>query len=91
MVEGLTEMRRRARTVLIGSTLAVLIVSASASRVLACPNCKEAVSSSEGEAASTSIGYNWSVAFMLTVPFSMLGTGVLMVRRAVKRGLLPEM
>ena len=37
------------------------------------------------------MGYNWSVVFMLCVPFSMLGTGMLIVRRAVKRGLLPEM
>jgi hypothetical protein len=56
-----------------------------------CPNCKEAVSASEGEVASMSSGYNWSVLFMLVVPFSMLGTGALVVRRAVKRGLLPEM
>lgn len=84
-------MKRRALTVLIGLALAVLIVSTGASRALACPNCKEAVTSSEGEVASTSIGYNWSVVFMLTVPFSMLGTGVVLVHRAAKRGLLPEM
>jgi hypothetical protein len=74
-----------------GCVLAFLIGSFGVSQALACPNCKEAVSSSEGEAASASMGYNWSVAFMLCVPFSMLGTGMLIVRRAVKRGLLPEM
>jgi hypothetical protein len=62
-----------------------------ASRAIACPNCKEAVTSSEGQVASASMGYNWSVMFMLCVPFSMLGAGVLMVRRAVKRGVFPEM
>jgi hypothetical protein len=36
-------------------------------------------------------GYNWSVLFMLAVPFSLLGTGALVVHRAVKRGVLPEM
>jgi hypothetical protein len=74
-----------------GFALAVLIGSIGVSQALACPNCKEAVTASEGETASASMGYNWSVVFMLCVPFSMLGTGVFMVRRAVKRGLLPEM
>ena len=36
-------------------------------------------------------GYNWSVVFMLVVPFSMLGTGAFMVHRAAKRGTLPEL
>jgi hypothetical protein len=83
-------MNRRARSVFLATI--VLLVSASAqNQALACPNCKEAVSASEGEVANTSKGYNWSVVFMLCVPFSLLGTGAVMVRRAVKRGLLPEM
>lgn len=57
----------------------------------ACPNCKEAVSAQPSELAGMSRGYNWSVLFMLAVPFTMLGTGTLMVARAVKRGTLPEM
>jgi hypothetical protein len=84
-------MNRRARGFVVGTILAFLIAAGAASRAVACPNCKEAVTASEGEVATSSIGYNWSVVFMLCVPFSMLGTGVLMVRRAVKRGLLPEM
>ena len=71
--------------------MASLISVGCASQAVACPNCKEAVAASEGETVSTSLGYNWSVVFMLCVPFSMLGTGVMLVRRAVKRGLLPEM
>jgi hypothetical protein len=76
---------------LLGFVLAFLIGSAGVRQAVACPNCKEAVTASEGETASASMGYNWSVVFMLCVPFSMLGTGVIMVRRAVKQGLLPEM
>ncbi|MGP0063200.1 MAG: hypothetical protein ACLQGP_06290 [Isosphaeraceae bacterium] len=56
----------------------------------ACPNCKEAVTLQTGEAENLSSGYNWSVMFMLVVPFSMFGTGAFMVHRAVKRGSLPE-
>ncbi len=45
----------------------------------------------DGQVANMSPGYNWSVVFMLTVPFSLMGTGVFMIHRAVKRGMLPEM
>jgi hypothetical protein len=83
-------MKRVARTVFLGSVVTAGSLSG-AHEAVACPNCKEAVSASEGQVASMSSGYNWSVLFMLTVPFSMLGTGAFMVRRAVKRGLLPEM
>jgi hypothetical protein len=68
-----------------------LISVQSIERAVACPNCKEAVSLQGSEVANVASGYNWSVMFMLAVPFSMLGTGAFMVRRAVKRGLLPEM
>jgi hypothetical protein len=71
--------------------MAVGVSLASVHEAVACPNCKEAVSASEGQVASMSSGYNWSVVFMLVIPFSMLGTGAFMVRRAVKRGVFPEM
>lgn len=57
----------------------------------ACPNCKEAVAAQPSELAAMSQGYNWSVLFMLCMPFTLLGTGAFMVSRAVKRGALPEM
>jgi hypothetical protein len=57
----------------------------------ACPNCKEAVSAQPSEAAGMAEGYNWSVLLMLAVPFTMLGTGSLMVVRAARRGTLPEL
>jgi hypothetical protein len=84
-------MKRLARSLFLGSAIAAAISFLSVVEARACPNCKEAVSASEGQVASMSSGYNWSVVFMLVVPFSMLGTGAFMVRRAVKRGLLPEM
>jgi hypothetical protein len=84
-------MKRLTRTVLLGLSMAFLVVDQSASNASACPNCKEAVSLDAGEVSNLSSGYNWSVVFMLTVPFSMLGTGAFMVRRAVRQGTLPEM
>jgi hypothetical protein len=71
--------------------LAFLAFDQSADQASACPNCKEAVSLNAGEVSNMSSGYNWSVVFMLTVPFSLLGTGAFIVRRAVKQGTLPEM
>ncbi len=68
-----------------------LVVGTLAPKAGACPNCKEAVSLQSGDAASQADGYNWSVMFMLVVPFSMMGTGAFAIHRAVKRGALPEM
>ena len=84
-------MNRLVRTMLLGLAMATLVVDQSADEASACPNCKEAVSLDAGEVSNLSSGYNWSVVFMLAVPFSMLGTGAFMVRRAVRHGTLPEM
>lgn len=84
-------MKRMARTAFLAMAVATLTLGDLADEASACPNCKEAVSLDAGEVSNMSSGYNWSVAFMLLVPFSMLGTGAFMVRRAVLRGTLPEM
>jgi hypothetical protein len=57
----------------------------------ACPNCKEAVAAQPNEVAAMKNGYNWSVLFMMAMPFTLFGTGAFMVARAVKRGAIPEM
>jgi hypothetical protein len=64
----------------------------------ACPNCKEAVAAQdsiageEGKPASSSANaYNYSVLFMMAMPFTLLGTGAFFLARAVKRGTLPEL
>ncbi|HEV3168206.1 MAG TPA: hypothetical protein VGZ22_29655 [Isosphaeraceae bacterium] len=64
----------------------------------ACPNCKEAVAAQdsiagqEGKPASSpQNGYNYSVLFMMAMPFTLLGTGAFFVARAAKRGILPEL
>jgi hypothetical protein len=84
-------MNRWQWTMFLGLTLAFLVLDQSANEASACPNCKEAVSLDAGEISDVASGYNWSVVFMLTIPFSMLGTGAFMVRRAVRQGTLPEM
>ena len=71
--------------------LTSLVVLAISGHVSACPNCKEAVAAQPGDAAAMKNGYNYSVLFMMGMPFTLLGIGSLMVVRAVKRGELPEM
>ncbi len=67
-----------------------------ASQASACPNCKEAVAaqdSGQGGQPPSSMGngYNYSVLFMMAMPFALLGTGAFFITRAVKRGALPEL
>jgi hypothetical protein len=83
-------MKRIWRNRLLMMAVATLILLQGTDSAMACPNCKEAVSLQSGEVANLSNGYNWSVLFMLAVPFSMMGTGAFLVHRAVKRGSLPE-
>jgi hypothetical protein len=76
---------------MLATTLALFMTFPEGRTARACPNCKEAVSLQTGEAANLANGYNWSVLFMIAVPFSMMGTGALVIRRAAKRGSLPEL
>ena len=79
------------RSLIFAAALALVMASTFAAPVSACPNCKEAVAAQPSEAAAMASGYNWSVLFMLSMPFTLLGTGAFMVGRAVKRGALPEL
>jgi hypothetical protein len=71
--------------------LPLVLVTALAGEAIACPNCKEAVSAQPADQAGMAQGYNWSVLFMLGVPFTLLGTGTFMVVRAARNGSLPEL
>jgi len=83
-------MRRPTRLVLVFA-LSLALVPALSARARACPNCKEAVAAQPHEVAAMARGYNYSVLFMAGMPFLLLGTGSLMVVRAARRGLLPEL
>lgn len=80
---------RRGRRVLY-PTLVLALILGLAADVAACPNCKEAVAAQPSEVANMKNGYNWSVLFMMSMPFTLLGAGAMMVARGVKRGTLPE-
>jgi heme/copper-type cytochrome/quinol oxidase subunit 2 len=80
---------RQARRFIPIIAFALLLLLAWAGDASACPNCKEAIAA-QGNGESLKTGYFWSILFMIAMPFSLLGTGTLMVVRAVKRGALPE-
>lgn len=71
------------------SALVLLFVIAAPAS--ACPNCKEAVAAQPSDVANTARGYNWSVMFMVSMPFTLLSTGAFVVARAAKRGVFPEL
>ncbi len=71
--------------------LVVLVLLLAAGDALACPNCREAVANQAGDAGRQATGYFWSILFMIAAPFTLLGTGVAMVARAVRRGTMPEL
>ena len=82
-------MRRPATQALLA--LALLGSPGLAGSATACPNCKEAVAAQPEDAANVASGYNWSVLFMVGMPFTLLGTGALFIARGVKKGILPEL
>ena len=84
-------MKRNCRIGFLTIVVALAVMLQGGSGAWACPNCKEAVSLQSDEAAGLSNGYNWSVMFMIAVPFSMVGTGAFAIHRAAKRGALPEL
>jgi hypothetical protein len=71
--------------------LALLLVVGLAGEALGCPNCKEALANQDGDATRLANGYSWSIILMISMPFALLGTGSMMIARAVKRGGLPEL
>ena len=70
---------------------ALLIAFGLAGEAPACPNCKEAVANQDGDAMRLANGYSWSIILMISTPFALLGTGTIMIARAVRRGGLPEL
>jgi len=86
---GTQRMPRSLRIVLaITLVTSLFLVQPGSSR--ACPNCKEAISAQPEEVAGMAAGFNRSILLMLSVPMTLLATGIFVVRRAAKLGMLPE-
>lgn len=63
--------------------VAVLLVAADA--VWACPTCKEALASADGDNANMVRGFFWSILFMMSMPFLLVGIFSTVMYRAVKK------
>jgi hypothetical protein len=70
---------------------ALILLVGMAGEALGCPNCKEAVANQDGDAMRLANGYSWSILLMIFMPFALLGTGALMITRAVRRGEFPQL
>lgn len=81
------------RVFLIGLLLACVILVATTD-VLACPMCKAALASDGRNHGDWVGGFFWSILFMLSMPFILLGTFsvkmYLLVRRARREGSAPK-
>jgi hypothetical protein len=57
--------------IVIAAFAGVLLVDAITA--YACPGCKQALATAEGEQGNMVNGYFWSILFMLSMPFTLLG------------------
>ena len=65
--------------------LALLVVALLATCVVACPTCKEGVAQNDPQHAALARGYYYSILFMVTMPFAILGTFGSMAYLSIKR------
>ncbi len=74
-VAGLLSGRRRLLVRRLSlPVLVVLLVCAVPELVLACPNCKETLAEGGANAMNLVRGYFWSILFMMSMPFLILGS-----------------
>lgn len=64
--------------------LTLSLVALAASAAWACPNCKDALANSEG-GGDVVRGYFYSILFMMSMPFTILGVFSFSMYRAVKK------
>jgi hypothetical protein len=65
--------------------LAVLVLSCVAAEAFGCPNCKDAVNTSDPEGLNVARGYFYSILLMLAMPFTLAGSFGAYVWREMRR------
>ena len=56
-------------------TVSLAVVCCTASVALACPSCRESLTSCDAPSGGDLVaGYFWSILFMMSMPFALLGT-----------------
>jgi hypothetical protein len=65
--------------------IAVALVLAIATTASACPTCREGLAQNDPQGQSIAAGYYYSILFMMSMPFIILGTFGSFAYRSVKR------
>jgi len=65
--------------------VAVAAVLLAADSAWACPTCKEALASAGGDNPNLVRGFFWSILFMMSMPFLLIGIFSTVMYRAVKK------
>ena len=56
------------------AAFAVVVVLLTTAEVLGCPNCKDAVNTSDPDGLNLARGYFYSILLMLAMPFTLIGS-----------------
>jgi len=71
--------------------LAVITVAALfAGEALGCPTCKDGIAESDPAAQRMAAGYFYSILFMMSMPFVILGTFGTVVYRSIRRARIDQ-
>jgi hypothetical protein len=62
-----------------------VVLAATAGEALGCPNCKDAVDTSDPDGLNVARGYFYSILIMLAMPFTLAGTFGAYVWREMRR------
>lgn len=65
--------------------MVLALVAAHAAVASACPGCKQALATADGEQSNMVNGYFWSILFMLSMPFTIFGLFAGSMYLAVRR------
>jgi hypothetical protein len=65
--------------------VAVLLALVAAADAFGCPNCKDAVDTSDPDGLNLARGYFYSILLMLAMPFTLVGTFGCYVWREMRR------
>lgn len=76
--------RKRSSWCWIGGFVAILVVFA-AGEALGCPNCKDAVNTSDPDGLNVARGYFYSILLMLAMPFTLVASFGAYVWREMRR------
>jgi hypothetical protein len=68
----------------------VVVLAIAAADVLGCPNCKDAVNTSDPDGLNLARGYFYSILLMLAMPFTLAGSFAAYVWREMRRQKLRE-